>query len=134
MRKRRTKRTRRSIAPDDPFAHEPAGIRSRSERRDGAGIDEATRTISSSSARSRGKSANRAAIAWSVLAVETKRNRRTTKMRARTSSRLGPIACLTDTQRSAGSIDIRRTSRSEEHTSELQSPYDLVCRLLLEKK
>src|SRR5271168_4769539 len=28
----------------------------------------------------------------------------------------------------------RRASRSEEHTSELQSPYDLVCRLLLEKK
>src|SRR5207248_3663707 len=27
-----------------------------------------------------------------------------------------------------------RQSRSEEHTSELQSPYDLVCRLLLEKK
>src|SRR5437867_6411259 len=24
--------------------------------------------------------------------------------------------------------------RSEEHTSELQSPYDIVCRLLLEKK
>src|SRR5207248_8027226 len=29
----------------------------------------------------------------------------------------------------ANSVD-----RSEEHTSELQSPYDLVCRLLLEKK
>src|SRR5437867_5656031 len=28
----------------------------------------------------------------------------------------------------------RRAFRSEEHTSELQSPYDLVCRLLLEKK
>src|SRR5207248_6244821 len=28
----------------------------------------------------------------------------------------------------------RHLSRSEEHTSELQSPYDLVCRLLLEKK
>src|SRR5437867_4608427 len=27
-----------------------------------------------------------------------------------------------------------RVERSEEHTSELQSPYDLVCRLLLEKK
>src|SRR5207248_8041927 len=27
-----------------------------------------------------------------------------------------------------------RQKRSEEHTSELQSPYDLVCRLLLEKK
>src|SRR5437867_2416871 len=34
------------------------------------------------------------------------------------------------------SADIRRGSagRSEEHTSELQSPYDLVCRLLLEEK
>src|SRR5438094_4753670 len=28
----------------------------------------------------------------------------------------------------------RHRNRSEEHTSELQSPYDLVCRLLLEKK
>src|SRR5437867_10130880 len=30
--------------------------------------------------------------------------------------------------------DRREALRSEEHTSELQSPYDLVCRLLLEKK
>src|SRR5438094_4914838 len=29
---------------------------------------------------------------------------------------------------------VGRPVRSEEHTSELQSPYDLVCRLLLEKK
>src|SRR5256885_3744828 len=28
----------------------------------------------------------------------------------------------------------RSTARSEEHTSELQSPCNLVCRLLLEKK
>src|SRR5437868_12679199 len=28
----------------------------------------------------------------------------------------------------------RRQNRSEEHTSELQSRFDLVCRLLLEKK
>src|SRR5256885_11143111 len=28
----------------------------------------------------------------------------------------------------------RRQNRSEEHTSELQSPCNLVCRLLLEKK
>src|SRR5207248_7031014 len=37
-----------------------------------------------------------------------------------------------------GHDDLGRTeiekARSEEHTSELQSPYDLVCRLLLEKK
>src|SRR5688500_19928694 len=29
---------------------------------------------------------------------------------------------------------VRRRTRSEEHTSELQSPCNLVCRLLLEKK
>src|SRR5262250_3570078 len=30
--------------------------------------------------------------------------------------------------------DMRKVRRSEEHTSELQSPMYLVCRLLLEKK
>src|SRR5256885_2785423 len=30
--------------------------------------------------------------------------------------------------------EFRHSSRSEEHTSELQSPCNLVCRLLLEKK
>src|SRR5207249_7068230 len=34
----------------------------------------------------------------------------------------------------AGSLEALYTSRSEEHTSELQSRFDLVCRLLLEKK
>src|SRR6266705_5672072 len=33
-----------------------------------------------------------------------------------------------------GSFRCQPPPRSEEHTSELQSPYDLVCRLLLEKK
>src|SRR2546426_2733246 len=32
------------------------------------------------------------------------------------------------------SLDALRQARSEEHTSELQSPCNLVCRLLLEKK
>src|SRR5256885_2420136 len=31
-------------------------------------------------------------------------------------------------------VVLRGTARSEEHTSELQSPCNLVCRLLLEKK
>src|SRR5207248_4646177 len=31
-------------------------------------------------------------------------------------------------------VAVTPNGRSEEHTSELQSPYDLVCRLLLEKK
>src|SRR5207248_3935543 len=42
----------------------------------------------------------------------------TSSIAARTSSRI--VTCS--------------KARSEEHTSELQSPYDLVCRLLLEKK
>src|SRR5437764_13694410 len=40
-------------------------------------------------------------------------------------ARLAPIALYTQFQQEA---------RSEEHTSELQSPMYLVCRLLLEKK
>src|SRR5438067_9663214 len=31
-------------------------------------------------------------------------------------------------------VERERVARSEEHTSELQSRFDLVCRLLLEKK
>src|SRR5699024_12262206 len=34
----------------------------------------------------------------------------------------------------AGTSSAGRSVRSEEHTSELQSRFDLVCRLLLEKK
>src|SRR5699024_11292424 len=36
--------------------------------------------------------------------------------------------------RSSAGEEPSRTARSEEHTSELQSRFDLVCRLLLEKK
>src|SRR2546426_1232102 len=36
--------------------------------------------------------------------------------------------------RVSANLSARRNERSEEHTSELQSPCNLVCRLLLEKK
>src|SRR5437867_8749558 len=49
-----------------------------------------------------------------------------------------PWAWTSPTSIATGSMTLsnpsRLMSRSEEHTSELQSPYDLVCRLLLEKK
>src|SRR5438067_10679585 len=35
---------------------------------------------------------------------------------------------------SSSRVSLGTSSRSEEHTSELQSRFDLVCRLLLEKK
>src|SRR6266581_3460678 len=49
-----------------------------------------------------------------------------------------PISCLTSRPRKHAvpgtSGWLRPSTRSEEHTSELQSPVHLVCRLLLEKK
>src|SRR3712207_980965 len=44
------------------------------------------------------------------------------------------IPLLVDRMTKVGEEDARRLSRSEEHTSELQSRQYLVCRLLLEKK
>src|SRR5256885_11095194 len=42
--------------------------------------------------------------------------------------------CCCPPDNCAGSECVRSPKRSEEHTSELQSPCNLVCRLLLEKK
>src|SRR3989454_2491925 len=50
--------------------------------------------------------------------------------RRRLKSQLG----RSESRGSGGSAITRRFFRSEEHTSELQSPCNLVCRLLLEKK
>src|SRR5574340_240680 len=46
------------------------------------------------------------------------------------------LACVANGDRAVAHapIEVFRPGRSEEHTSELQSPKDLVCRLLLEKK
>src|SRR5207249_12106509 len=48
-----------------------------------------------------------------------------------TYSHLGYNLKLTDMQAAVG---VAQLGRSEEHTSELQSRFDLVCRLLLEKQ
>src|SRR5207248_10621326 len=39
-----------------------------------------------------------------------------------------------DLEMQTQTVEMEDAGRSEEHTSELQSPYDIVCRLLLEKK
>src|SRR5216683_7472662 len=46
----------------------------------------------------------------------------------------GPAALLIARPSIAACAELQREARSEEHTSELQSRSDLVCRLLLEKK
>src|SRR5215467_16405692 len=45
-----------------------------------------------------------------------------------------PICCCPGTAPRGPKGPARPSGRSEEHTSELQSPCNLVCRLLLEKK
>src|SRR5256885_7767927 len=52
---------------------------------------------------------------------------------------VGPVGLVGLLERGAQALDgldlgFRAGDRSEEHTSELQSPCNLVCRLLLEKK
>src|SRR5207248_10704113 len=44
----------------------------------------------------------------------------------------GPAGSLGKPEKDTAAM-LQEQLRSEEHTSELQSPYDLVCRLLLEK-
>src|SRR5258705_5163507 len=46
----------------------------------------------------------------------------------------GPETIATCRSKSPQNLRLRRASRSEEHTSELQSLRHLVCRLLLEKQ
>src|SRR5206468_9377848 len=50
-----------------------------------------------------------------------------------TSAAEGPLAGVLVSARKSGSTVTVTVVRSEEHTSELQSRSDLVCRLLLEK-
>src|SRR2546426_8386932 len=59
----------------------------------------------------------------------------TTLFRSVTCTALGPASRLNHTGASQSfRWPCRMVLRSEEHTSELQSPCNLVCRLLLEKK
>src|SRR5438132_3544336 len=61
---------------------------------------------------------------------------RSTLFPTRRSSDLTPIQSIRLDERVVVTVPIatNRVTRSEEHTSELQSHSDLVCRLLLEKK
>src|SRR5437868_12750964 len=55
--------------------------------------------------------------------------------RSNARDRVDVILAITHQNAETGHLIARlRASRSEEHTSELQSRFDLVCRLLLEKK
>src|SRR5207249_9189678 len=75
--------------------------------------------------------------AFSGAIAGCKRN--TTRFSPSTSSSWYASTITTSVVRSAPAdvsttYGMKRSLRSEEHTSELQSRFDLVCRLLLEKK
>src|SRR5256885_4823157 len=65
----------------------------------------------------------RSAFGWGDLEIYTAKG----SPKAAWTPKIGKVA----TELSIGS---KNNKRSEEHTSELQSPCNLVCRLLLEKK
>src|SRR5256885_12397217 len=65
-----------------------------------------------------------------ILLGGSGRQLRATLLSPFVSQRLGTFIA----SENAGDLTALRELRSEEHTSELQSPCNLVCRLLLEKK
>src|SRR5207247_4697329 len=83
---------------------------------------------------------------WSEGTINLPNERSPMEAQIRTLTPLELLGPLNDVERkyapstlfSAGPMEIPlprpRVARSEEHTSELQSRVDLVCRLLLEKK
>src|SRR2546430_11180940 len=66
---------------------------------------------------------------YTTLFRSPSRVRRATRRHA-----LAGRGCVTTTAKVPTDIAIAQAARSEEHTSELQSQSNLVCRLLLEKK
>src|SRR5258708_15570799 len=66
-----------------------------------------------------------------ALPISTKRD---SQMQRDLAAPKDSTAVTENTSRASGPEDSEEDDRSEEHTSELQSPDHLVCRLLLEKK
>src|SRR5574340_1274490 len=91
-----------------------------------------------------GPTATGASVAMAAQKVQKRRSLRAwrTQLREmnfmRASFPPGRATCHRRRLKRCSENGVRRTrkipNRSEEHTSELQSPKDLVCRLLLEKK
>src|SRR5438132_10682970 len=78
-------------------------------------------------------------VVWSVDKTRCPVSAAATAILILSASRISPTtitsgACLTAARNAVGCDRGGRNARSEEHTSELQSHSDLVCRLLLEKK
>src|SRR2546426_8826827 len=66
--------------------------------------------------------------------VEVILDRRLGRDRRSAFDRIAPLGPMGETMDDRRTGERRIKDRSEEHTSELQSPCNLVCRLLLEKK
>src|SRR5437762_4194655 len=81
-------------------------------------------------------SSNRLDVSLSLLSSATLKDRARVHLHAYTSETIATVTLYDEKQIGPGlTVFARlRLSRSEEHTSELQSPMYLVCRLLLEKE
>src|SRR5258708_27002939 len=69
---------------------------------------------------------------WGWLSLRPRQGDGRNRYHARRISK--PDEANVGTQTAESTVSINGVERSEEHTSELQSPDHLVCRLLLEKK
>src|SRR5690606_41370831 len=99
----------------------------------GGGMERAGRGVRGMAAGKacRGGSSRRTSPIW---ADGTAARRSKSAARAATWGRMWSATWPTVANWSCSARSTRRTGRSEEHTSELQSRENLVCRLLLEKK
>src|SRR2546426_9355533 len=89
-----------------------------------------SRLKSSSSSKSDREIVSRVQEVFAMASVE-----RSERSKIAISPKLAPgLRTASASSPDPGMVREIRTSRSEEHTSELQSPCNLVCRLLLEKK
>src|SRR5699024_7802944 len=87
-----------------------------------------TRVVTQRVRRCRSRNGSRVILSTSILEF-LRRENGDRMIRGRSDEKLAEVCSIVSSFKTAG-----RGSRSEEHTSELQSRFDLVCRLLLEKK
>src|SRR5690606_41530664 len=75
----------------------------------------------------------RSGLAWEEIYVDAAGNRLNSLTPGELSGRMGTVIAQRPTPQIESLVAGGQVDRSEEHTSELQSRENLVCRLLLEK-
>src|SRR5437867_7810760 len=97
-------------------------------------IERRSQAVTAPSRMNRTSKTGRCVVPPSISGAKTVRPPRTTREPKAGKERRAAGSCSGSIPHITNPKLLSDLQRSEEHTSELQSPYDLVCRLLLEKK